>query len=123
MFLIFSFIFFLVISIMLVANGFSVYEYTGNRILILFGFMNMYTVYLQYMYSINKAEVQKLQREKMLGTGDVGRNEVETVISNFGGEEIMVDLDSELSDQGQYYNDNKNGNQMKKYANNINERI
>jgi hypothetical protein len=55
MFLVFSFIFFLVISIMLVINGFSVYEYAGNRILILFGFMNMYTVYLQYMYSINEA--------------------------------------------------------------------
>lgn len=64
-----------------------------------------------------------MQREKILGTGDVSRNEVETVISNFGGEEIMVDLDSELSEQGQYHNDNKNANQVKKYANNINERI
>jgi hypothetical protein len=64
-----------------------------------------------------------MQREKILGTGDVSRNEVETVISNFGGEEIMVDLDSELSEQGQYHSDNKNPNQVKKYANNINERI
>jgi hypothetical protein len=64
-----------------------------------------------------------MQREKILGTGDVSRNEVETVISNFGREEIMVDLDSELSEQGQYHNDNKNANQVKKYANNINERI
>ncbi len=64
-----------------------------------------------------------MQREKILGTGDVSRNEVETVISNFGGEEIMVDLDSELSEQGQYHSDNKNASQVKKYANNINERI
>ena len=35
----------------------------------------------------------------------------------------MVDLDSELSEQGHYHNDNKNANQVKKYANNINERI
>ena len=62
MFLMFSFIFFLVIIIMLVIHGFSVYDYTGNRILILFGFMNMYTVYLQYMYSINGAEAQRLER-------------------------------------------------------------
>jgi hypothetical protein len=34
----------------------------------------------------------------------------------------MVDLDSELSEQGQYHNDNKNANQVK-YANKINERI
>ena len=86
MFLVFSFIFFLVIIIMLIINGFSVYEYTGNRILILFGFMNMYTVYLQYMYSINGAEVKRLEREKIIGGGELNRNEVETVISNFGGE-------------------------------------
>lgn len=55
MFLMFSFIFIVVIIVMLAIDGFSVYEYTGNRILVLFGFMNMYTIYLQYMYSINSA--------------------------------------------------------------------
>ena len=55
MFLLFSFIFIVVIVVMLIIDGFSVYEYTGNRIMILFGFMNIYTVYLQYMYSINSA--------------------------------------------------------------------
>ena len=60
MFLLFSFIFIVVIVVMLIIDGFSVYEYTGNRILILFGFMNMYTIYLQYMYSINSAEAKKL---------------------------------------------------------------
>lgn len=52
MFLMFSFIFIVVIIVMLIINGFSVYEYTGNRILILFTFMNMYTIYLQYMFSV-----------------------------------------------------------------------
>jgi len=53
MFLAFSFLYIIVMIVMLVANGFSVYDYVGNRILILFTFMNMYTIYLQYMYSIN----------------------------------------------------------------------
>lgn len=62
MFLMFSFIYIVVIMVMLIIEGFSVYEYTGNRILILFGFMNMYTIYLQYMYSINNQEAAKLDR-------------------------------------------------------------
>lgn len=53
MFLLFSFLYIVVILVMLIIEGFSVYEYTGNRILILFGFMNMYTIYLQYMFSIS----------------------------------------------------------------------
>jgi hypothetical protein len=76
MFLLFSFIFFIVIIVMLVIDGFSVYEYTGNRILILFGFMNMYTIYMQYMYSINGAEADRLEKEKIIGNGEYNRNEV-----------------------------------------------
>lgn len=53
MFLLFSFLYIVIILVMLIIEGFSVYEYTGNRILILFGFMNMYTIYLQYMFSIS----------------------------------------------------------------------
>ncbi len=85
--------------------------------------MNIYTVYLQYMYSINGAEVKRLEREKIIGGGELNRNEVETVISNFGGEEIMVDLDSEMGEQGHYYPEGKNPNKVNKYTHNINERV
>lgn len=56
--------------------------------------MNMYTIYLQYMYSVNTAEATRLQKDKVLGNGDFTQNEVETIVSHFGNEEIMVDLDS-----------------------------
>lgn len=62
MFLLFSFLYIVVILVMLIIEGFSVYEYTGNRILILFGFMNMYTIYLQYMFSISSQEAAKLDK-------------------------------------------------------------
>lgn len=62
MFLLFSFLYIVVILVMLIIEGFSVYEYTGNRILILFGFMNMYTIYLQYMFSISSQEATKLDK-------------------------------------------------------------
>ena len=74
MFLMFSFIYIVVIMVMLIIEGFSVYEYTGNRILILFGFMNMYTIYLQYMYSINNQEAAKLDRERLVGNGSMARS-------------------------------------------------
>ena len=67
MFLAFSFLYIIVMIVMLVINGFSVYEYAGNRILILFSFMNMYTIYLQYMYSINSKEAQHLDKQRLFG--------------------------------------------------------
>ncbi len=35
----------------------------------------------------------------------------------------MVDLDSEMSEQGHYHAENKNPNKLNKYNNNIKERI
>jgi hypothetical protein len=72
-FLMFSFLFIVIIFVMLIIDGFSVYEYTGNRILILFGFMNMYTIFLQYMFSINTKEASKLDRQRIMG-GEMSRN-------------------------------------------------
>lgn len=120
MFLMFSFIYIVVILVMLAIEGFSVYEYTGNRILILFGFMNMYTIYLQYMYSINNQEAIKLDRERLVGMGSMGRSEVETIASHFGNEEIMVDLDSEIGDQPMYHQNSNNPYRVNKYPENIN---
>jgi hypothetical protein len=51
-FLIFSCFYIILLMIIFVINGFGVYEYIGDRILILFTIMNMYTIYLQYMYSV-----------------------------------------------------------------------
>mgnify|MGYP001057630229 CR=1 FL=1 len=115
MFLMFSSIYILVIVVMLIIEGFSVYEYTGNRILILFGFMNMYTIYLQYMYSINNQEALKLDRERLTGSGNLGRSEVETIASHFGNEEIMVDLDSEAGDQSMFHQNINNPHRVNKY--------
>ena len=120
MFLMFSFIYIVVIVVMLIIEGFSVYEYTGNRILILFGFMNMYTIYLQYMYSINNQEAAKLDRERLTGSGNLARSEVETIASHFGNEEIMVDLDSEAGDQSMFHQNINNPRRVNKYPQNIN---
>lgn len=46
-------IFFIFISIvMFFVNGYNIFSYTGNRILLLFTQANMYTFYMQYMYSV-----------------------------------------------------------------------
>ena len=45
---------------------------------------------------------------------------METIVSNFGGDEIMVDLDSEMSDPGHYHDTSNNPNRVNKYSHNIN---
>lgn len=59
-FLIFSVFYIVLLVITFVVNGFGVYEYIGDQILIIFTIMNMYTIYMQYMYSVTKMELTKL---------------------------------------------------------------
>ena len=51
LFMFFSLFFLLVALLMFFVNGFSINDMSGNRILLLFTIMNMYTFYLQHMYS------------------------------------------------------------------------
>jgi hypothetical protein len=54
LFLFFS-VFFIVITIVLFfVNGFEINTLAGNRILLLYTSMNMYTFYMQYMYSLSR---------------------------------------------------------------------
>lgn len=116
MFLMFSFIYIILIIFMLIVSGFGVYEYAGNRILILYTFMNMYTYYLQYMYTVTRDQANNLDRNRIMG--DNMGNQVETIISNFGNDEIMVDLDSEPGSEIYHGNTNNNGFKMnEKYQN------
>ncbi len=59
-FLIFSAFYIILVVITFAVNGFGVYEYIGDQILIIFTIMNMYTIYMQYMYSVTKMELTKL---------------------------------------------------------------
>jgi hypothetical protein len=36
------------------------------------------------MYSINTPEAKRLEKEKIIGNGELNRNEVETIVSHFG---------------------------------------
>ncbi len=58
--MIFSAFYIILVVITFVVNGFGVYEYIGDQILIIFTIMNMYTIYMQYMYSVTKMELTKL---------------------------------------------------------------
>ena len=61
-------IFFLFLTIvMFFVNGFSINDMAGNRILLLFTLMNMYTFYLQYMYSITGEERDKVEKGEIYG--------------------------------------------------------
>lgn len=56
LFLLFS-IFFIVLTVaFFFVEGFEINSLTGSRILLLYTLMNMYTFYLQYMYSITSEE-------------------------------------------------------------------
>ena len=59
-FMIFSIIFVIMILVMAFVNGYGVYDYVGSRILIFFVFMNLYTAYLLYMYSITHEELKEI---------------------------------------------------------------
>lgn len=62
LFLFFS-VFFIAITIALFfLNGFEINSLVGNRMLLLYTAMNMYTFYMQYMYSITSEETERAQR-------------------------------------------------------------
>lgn len=62
LFMFFSLFFLFITLVMFFVNGFSINDMSGNRILLLFTIMNMYTLYMQYMYSITNQERDHIDR-------------------------------------------------------------
>jgi hypothetical protein len=120
-YLIFSCFFMILLIIMFFVNGLGVYEYVGDQILIMFTLLNMYTIYMQYMYTITKVEVEKLEGAYVMAGGNSGkgRDEVETIISNFGNEDVILDLDSD--DGGMFGSSVVEANKNKNTKENFNE--
>lgn len=67
-------------------NGLSINYFMGNRILLLFTMMNMYTFYLQYMYSLSRDERGRVERGQV-EAGGMGLLEVHS------GDNDFVDLE------------------------------
>ena len=63
LFMFFSIFFLFVVLVMFFINGFSINDMAGNRMLLLFTVMNMYTFYLQYMYSITNEQRDNIDKE------------------------------------------------------------
>lgn len=55
--MIFSIIFIIALFIMVAANSFVPYHYEGSAIFLVYGFVNVYIYYIQYMFTITKEEV------------------------------------------------------------------
>lgn len=87
LFMFFSIFFIIVTVVLFFADGFEINSFAGNRILLLFTVMNMYTFYLQYMYSITREETQRTVRGQYENQG-VGLLEVAT-----GSDGDCVDLE------------------------------
>ena len=65
MFMFFSLFFLFTTLVIFVINGFRIHSYHGNRILLLYTEMNMYTFYMQYMYSVTGEEVERIDRGQL----------------------------------------------------------
>lgn len=52
MFMVFSAFFIVTLGVITISNEFTIFEYAGNLILLQFTVINMYTIFMQYMYSI-----------------------------------------------------------------------
>lgn len=59
LFLFFSVFFLFLTAMLFFIEGFRIYTYEGNRILVLYSLMNFYVFYLQYMYRVPKEELER----------------------------------------------------------------
>jgi len=59
-FMVFSCIFILSLFIIIASNSLVLFNYKGPSILLVYGLINIYVYYLQYMYSITREESLKL---------------------------------------------------------------
>ena len=87
------------------------------------------------MYTITQVEVHKLEGAYLIAGGKLGKggDEIETIISNFGNEDVILDLDSDeggmfgssvvdtnKNNNLQSINENKNKNEFKDFERNKN---
>lgn len=63
MYLIFSVFFIFTIGLFLVSNSFSIFNYSGQKIILVFTLINTYVIYLQYMYTLTRGENKRLGAE------------------------------------------------------------
>lgn len=59
-FMVFSCMFILALFIIIATNSLILFNYKGSSILLVYGLINIYVYYLQYMYSITGEELLKL---------------------------------------------------------------
>jgi hypothetical protein len=60
LFMAFSSAFIFGIFIIIVSNSLVLFSYSGSSILIVYGLVNIYVYYIQYMFTITRDEVDKL---------------------------------------------------------------
>jgi hypothetical protein len=60
-----AFIFF--IFIIVAGNQLIPYNYSGSAILLVYGLVNLYVYYLQYMFTITREEAEKLRNKESEG--------------------------------------------------------
>ena len=53
------------IFIVVASNQLIPYNYTGSTILLVYGLVNVYVYYLQYMFTITKEEAKKLGKDRI----------------------------------------------------------
>jgi hypothetical protein len=56
LFMSFSSVFIFAVFIMLISNSLILFNYSGSVVLIVYGLINVYVYYLQYMYTITREE-------------------------------------------------------------------
>ena len=61
LFMCFSSAFILAVFIILVSNALVPYNYSGSTILVVYSLINVYIYYLQYMYTITRDELERLE--------------------------------------------------------------
>lgn len=60
LFMAFSSAFIFGVFIIVVSNSLILYNYSGSGIMVVYGLINIYVYYLQYMFTITREEVEKL---------------------------------------------------------------
>jgi membrane protein YdbS with pleckstrin-like domain len=61
-FILFSLVFLLAVIIIISSNALAIFNYKPSSILLVYTFVNTYIIYLQYMYSITREELDKINQ-------------------------------------------------------------
>ena len=90
MFIFFSLFFLFTTLVLFILAGFRINSYHGNRILLIYTQMNMYTFYMCYMYTVTEEDMQRIERGHFLEE-DGGRQKMNMLGS--GNDFVDVNLD------------------------------